>query len=283
MLLPSHILAIRSKYVLFDGGINMLDDLNIDQIINTDDKDLPEALDIPKVSTPEAPVPVESGLKIKKDTRIVEEENEEKSIESTHLSGDFWDYKYEEVPEKEKKKNKRISFLISLLVVLFVAGIVIYLFNTKKEAERIDITNYAKSSDSDLEKTLGLSLHANKLYTSRTRVLSDAIVTAKADNGFAVIYINDKQEGIFFDTDNYSLYGLSVGESCDESFQNVTFDYDEVYKDEVSMSFRKRNFYYLYNTTTGECMIISIYDKSGKIKELGFYKNYKKVLYNVLP
>lgn len=262
----------------------MLDDLNIDQIINTDEKDLPEAKDIPKVSTSETVEPEESGIKLKKASHLNEEIPEEKSITSTQLSGDFWEYNYVEVLEKEKKKNKIISFLVSFLVVSFVFGIVFYLIYTNnKSSECIDITNYALSSEGELEQTLGLSFSSNKLYTSRTRVLSDAIVTARADQGFAVIYINDKQEGIFYDSPDYSLYGLRIGEKCDESFENVTFDYDAIYKDQVSMSFRKRNFYYLYNTETGRCMIVSIYANSGKIKELGFYKDYKKVLYNVLP
>ena len=75
-----------------------------------------------------------------------------------------------------------------------------------------DVTGLATYDEVTLSKELNLSFEKSDTYTARVRILSRAVVLAKASEGFAVVYIDKEQQGVFFDSDKYSLYGLRIGD-----------------------------------------------------------------------
>ena len=262
-----------------------MDELNLDFIMDINDDELPTPPEIPKVQDNDINNN-DNGLKIKKSDEPREEDisDFDKEIKETQYSSGFWDASYNEPTNEEIRNRRKSKLIIKILSIIFILAIVstvcVYVFN--RPHNHTDITGFAKCSESELASRLNLSFSPNIQYTSRTRILSDDIVTAVADQSFSVIYVNNKQEGIFFDSKDYTLYGLSVGDDCDESFKGLTFDYDNIYEEEVSMGIRKRHFYYLYNIHTQECMIVSINARNNKIKELGFYRNYNVPLKRIV-
>ena len=202
----------------------------------------------------------------------------EKEFSKAQLQGEFWKAEYKETTETEKKSYKAIKIIIGLIFFAVVVFGVVAFIQSRSGGDVIDLTDYADWSEAELVNEFGFDLTDNKAYALKTGLEPEIDVTAKVDHGFAVIYIVGKQEGIFFDTDDYSLYGLRVGDPCDDKFENITYLYSDIKEKTMGRITRTKKDYILYNTNTGDCVFVSIDDKTGKIKELGYYSHYKKVI-----
>lgn len=202
----------------------------------------------------------------------------EKEFSKAQLQGEFWKAEYKETTETEKKSYKAIKIIIGLIFFAVVVALVVAAIQNRKTDELIDVTEFVDYEDKDLEEELNLSFSDNKSYALKTGLEPEVDITAKADEGFAVVYINGKREGIFFDSDSYSLYGLKVGDPCDDKFENIKYIYTDIKEKTMGRMTRTKTDYILYNTNTGTCVYVSIDDNTAKIKELGYYSDYKKVI-----
>ncbi len=256
-----------------------MDELNFDELL--DDASEIEQMADPVIEEVEIePVDAyeeDTGLKIKP---FVKEENDSE-WQAGNLENQFWSYSYEDsnevaIAKKNKKYGKAIGLVVLVIIGLILAGIVLYLKPAPKEL--VDVTRIARKDEKKIGETLGLTFHNSDMYLPKVRVLNDNLVQTKADEGFAVVYINNKQQGIFFDSKKYSLYGLSVGTKSSESFPGIEFKYNKTYMEMVDYHAGKKEFYYLYNTNTSECMIVSLESKNKKIMDLGYFYDYKQIL-----
>ncbi len=202
----------------------------------------------------------------------------EKEFSKAQLQGEFWKAEYQETTEAEKKSYKAIKIIIGLIFfAVLVFGIVVFIKN-RSGGEVIDLTEYAGCSEANLVKEFDFKLKDNKAYAVKTGLQPEVDVTTKVDNGFAVVYVNGKQEGIFFDSDDYSLYGLRVGDPCDEKFEAIEYNYSDIKEKSMGRMTRTKTDYILYNENTHDCVYVSIDDNTGKIKELGYYSHYELVI-----
>ena len=202
----------------------------------------------------------------------------EKEFSKAQLQGEFWKADYQEISDEDRKTNKALSWIFFLLAIAVLVVAAVYFIRGRKTADAIDLSEYVKYSESEFEEALGLSLADNKAYALKTGLQPEEDTAAKADQGFAIVYINNYKEGFFFDSDAYSLFGLNIGEPCDEKFEGVKYNYTDIKKKTMGRTTRTKTDYFLYNTNNKDCMYVSIDDKTGKIKELGYYYDYSKVV-----
>ncbi|MBO4864799.1 MAG: hypothetical protein J5517_10560 [Eubacterium sp.] len=198
------------------------------------------------------------------------------------VSKDFYKYDYENsklsIISKTKKMSKR---LIVLIIILFIVSSIssISLFVRSLKSMPTNVTKMVKYDEGQFSKALDVTFVENDYFARLVRVFSEEKVTAKTADGFGIIYIGGKQQGVFFDSPRYKLFGLKVGDKCDEDFSKVKYSYDKVYKETVDYSEGFKNYCYLYNTGVGDCMIISYDTRTNQILELGYFYNYKTILY----
>ena len=202
----------------------------------------------------------------------------EKEFSKAQLQGEFWKAEYKETTEAEKKSYKAIKIIIGLIFFAVVVFGIVAFIQSRGGSEVIDLTDYADWSEADLVNEFGFNLTDNKAYAVKTGLEPEVDVTTNVDHGFAVVYVSGKQEGIFFDSDDYSLYGLRVGDPCDNKFENIKYKYTDIKEKTMGRMTRTKTDYILYNSNTGDCVYVSIDDNTGKIKELGYYSHYKKVI-----
>ncbi|MBO4863063.1 MAG: hypothetical protein J5517_01720 [Eubacterium sp.] len=242
-------------------NLNM-DDLNLDDLIEN-------SSEIENLSVP--------NIKPTRNTPV----SNEPEWQASSLQKSFWNYNYENSTaadsfKKNSLKRKLIIAIPCIIAAICIIAAAIHFISVPKTI--IDVTNMACDNESQLSGKLGLSFRNSDVYTAKVRVLSDELVQAKAAEGFSVYYINGTQEGIFFDSKKYSLYGLKVDDICDENFSNTTFKYNETYGEIVDYHAGKKYNYYLYNTATNECMIVTYDTVKKTIIELGYFYDYKEII-----
>ena len=211
--------------------------------------------------------------------------SKEKEIEwqGGSIQKDFWAYDYDNSKEAIISKTKKMSvkliiFIIAVVLISSISSII--LFVKSLQSKPTDVTKIVRYDEPQFSKTLGLYFTESEVFAQKVRVFSEDKVTAKTDDGFGIVYIGGKQQGIFIDSTKYTLYGLRVDDKCDENFSKTTFMHDKVYSEVVDYSAGFKNYCYLYNTGNGDCMIVSYDTRTNKILELGYFYNYKTILYH---
>ena len=207
-------------------------------------------------------------------------ESKEKEIEwnGGGVKKDFFNYDYDNSKEAIINKTKKMSakliiFIVVVVVISFASSII--LFVKSLQSRPTDVTKMIEYDEKKFAKELDLNFKDNEIFGRLVRVFSDDKVTAKTDNGFGVIYIRGKQQGIFFDSPKYELFGLQVGDKCDNNFSKVKYQYEKIEREVVDYSEGFKYYTYLYNTRRGDCMIVSYDTRTNKILELGYFYDYK--------
>ena len=211
-------------------------------------------------------------------------ENKEKEIEwnGGGVKKDYFNYDYDNSKEAIINKTKKMSakliiFIVIVVVISFFSSIV--LFVKSLQSKSTDVTSMREHTEQQFAKDLGMDFKENEIFARLVRVHSDDKVTAKTNSGFGIVYIDGKQQGIFFDSTKYELYGLQVGDKCDDNFNKLKYPYEKVMKETVDYSEGFKNYCYLYNTRNGDCMIVSYDTRTNKILELGYFYDYKLLIY----
>lgn len=256
-----------------------MDNFNFDEFLN--DASEVEKLSDPIIEEVEIQSDVENYEEIGLKVKPFEKEDETKDWQSGKIKNDFWNYDYDNSKEadaikKNKVKSKLLIVIIAVISVALILGIIIFIKSIPRKLN--DVTNITRHNEKQLSEELHLSFKSSDMYTPKVRVLSEAIVDARADKGFSVVYVDRTQQGIFFDSRKYKLYGLSLGDTCDENFSNTSYKFNKTYMEVVDYHSGQMNYYYLYNTSKGDCMIVSVDSKTRKVLELGYFYDYKIML-----
>ncbi|SNU07124.1 hypothetical protein SAMN06297422_11129 [Lachnospiraceae bacterium] len=261
-----------------------MDELNIDKLLEetSDIKEMTEPIikEVEQIPVEPPSEDIERRRRRKKDEEEVQPE-----WQGGEIQNKFWDYSYEkDGAAAHIKTNKLLVKIIGVIGFIVIPIIVlgVLLFKKFDPEKKTDVTEIVRYDEDRISQELGLSFIKSDYYTPRVRVLPEEIVFARADKGFAVVYINNKRAGIFFDGTKYTLYGLSVGDYCGDDFQGLEFKYDQFYMDEVKYHAGRKEYYYLYNTNTSECMIVTLDSKEKTVIELGYFYDYHQILRTVL-
>ena len=209
-----------------------------------------------------------------------EPESPEASVnwKGAEIEESFWKDKYSGFFFRLFSKMNRVgllALLVAVVLVLVSGGVTLYNYFTANSVPEID--HILAMDEEDLCKELGLKLEKSVYYTKIAPAITDSPVYAKADKGIAAVYIDEKMEGVYFDTKEYRAFGYRVGERADSTFSALEYEYTDVYVDTKRQRSVERNLHYLYNKKKGDCVVIVIDDKM-YVKEIGYFHNYRKLL-----
>ena len=200
-------------------------------------------------------------------------------VDKTAISKDYFTDKYNGSFYKAGSWFLKIAALVvGVFVVMIVASLLISLYNKTSTKKKNDITHLMDSDEKELEKALKLDFKESDYYTKMVPMLTNESVSAKADGGLAVIYLDDKRVGLFFDSYKFKAFGYGIGDKCDDKFENLKYDFNKQHLEEKGQRTGNREIYYLYSTKSNDCVVISIDKRKGIVRELGYFYDYKTVL-----
>ena len=261
-----------------------MDELNIDKLLE-------ETSEIKEMTEPvikeveQAPVEPSPEKIIRQRRRKKDDDDIQPEWQGGEIQNKFWAYSYEKDGAATRIKTNRalvkiIGIIGFIVIPIIIAGVL--LFKRFDPHKKTDVTEMVRYDESSLSELLDLTLQESDYYKQRVRIFQEKKLQVKADKGFAVVFIDDKQQGIFFDGTKYSLYGLSVGDHCGDNFKGLKFKYDQSYMDVLKYHDGRKEFYYLYNTKNSECMVVSLDSVEKTVVELGFFYDYHKMLRTVM-
>ena len=197
-----------------------------------------------------------------------------------------WNVEYDDTKYKVIKILKRLAIVLGILLVVGLGVFVVYprVKNgpARTDDSALDISKYSGLTEAELSQKLDLDFQKEVVFSKETPIYNDQYVSCNSADNFSVFYIEKHQSGIYFSNSGFKMYGLKIGGKEEDTFDKVDFKYTKTYKFEKELSTGKRTIYYFCNTDTSECLVACIDNKDYKIKELGYFYDYKEILKDAL-
>ncbi len=175
--------------------------------------------------------------------------------------------------------------LIKWFIVIAIVVMLVEAFNNFVNPETEDIVYLANKTKAEMESTLGCSLSQNDTMASRIYAYTEGELTLdwNSDEGFGIIYIDDKQAGIHTDNRLYSMYNIKIGDPVIGVKDDITFSYDENFEvlDDLYGGSSTATFY--YNNTRKDCLVVIANDTTNRVVALSYYTDGKKATEQLKP
>ena len=177
-----------------------------------------------------------------------------------------------------KSDAKIAKTLITLGVLLIIAIMVkIFVFPAPK-----DLTSMAKSSEEEIADAYKIKFERDEVMDKYIpQWTNGSTIEARSGKGLTVFSIDGKYSGFHIDTKKWTVYGLKVGMAVQDIPGSITFnseDWFEVLNDALGGNSTAD---YYYNSTTNECLAITISDNTGRIVAITYCNDFRKMCENL--
>lgn len=130
------------------------------------------------------------------------------------------------------KKQIHIPTFVFIIPIILIA---IWATRFLPSGQKKSLNNVVHLPQANIETELGITLAQNPSFVSKLSIPNgkadgfQTYTTSKDD--FSVIYYNGQQFGISFSSRNYSLYGVSIGDSEASVFKGIEHPYGVLLED----------------------------------------------------
>lgn len=175
-------------------------------------------------------------------------------------------------PDKTNDKLAKTLISLGVLAVLVILAKIL-LFPSPK-----DLTGMTRSSEEDIATTYKITFERDEVMDKYIpQWTNGATIEARSGKGLTVFSIDGKYSGFHIDSKKWTLYGLKVGMAVQDIPGNITFrseDWFEVLNDALGGNSTAD---YYYNSSTNECLIITINDNTGRIVAITYCNDFRKI------
>lgn len=194
----------------------------------------------------------------------------------------------------ESKKEFHIPGFVIVIVILIIAGLLAKSF-IPKLLETTDITNIAKSPKETMETELGISLSESESFVNTLGIPNSdttGFQTFTDDgNNYGLIYYNNQQYGVTFNSKKYSIFGIKIGDSESSLIMNseenntlaadsgIGYSYSyyfESFKEDVQYS---SDYYFV--GTDGSILVLRCNNSSHRVVSIEYYYDKTRILKDV--
>ena len=182
------------------------------------------------------------------------------------------------------RKRSKLNIILNILIwgILFFIAFMFYRGISFKPT---DITSYADQDKDTILSTLDITVTPAPYMKDKIYEFTDKEISIERDDktGFSVIYLDGEYAGIHFDSKQYSLFGLQVGDAEISIHDQITYEYDRSFNvlDEVERGVSDALFFENHEDNTGLAVITN--SATNCIVAITYYTDMDEITKDLSP
>lgn len=194
----------------------------------------------------------------------------------------------------EQKKQFHIPVFLIVIAILFIIGLTAGIL-IPKLSETKDITAIVTAPKETMESELGISLNENESFVNSLGIPNKDTTGFRTftdtGNNFGLIYYNNQQYGVTFNSKKYSVFGIKVGDSesnlimnsegtrtlaADSGIGYQYSNYFEMIEEEVQYS---TDYYFM--GSDGSILVLRCNNTSHRVVSIEYYYDKTRIMQDV--